>query len=441
MITKKSFLGLGLLVLILTLLSQVTEAEETTVYTLERSVEEALRNNWGLKAEKEKIEQAVEVMKQSKAEFFPKLSTTYGYVRDSEARTSRSTLGGGREIAVSSQDNWRWTGTIRQPIFTGFSLISSYRLAQLGIQQSEMNYEQRRLDLALSTKEAYFNILIADKAVEVAEKDVEARESSANVARNFYKVGLIPINELLQAEVELANAQQALIRARNGAQQARAAFNTLLARPIDSPVEVEDILEYKPEIGTYEEHYERALKQRPEIKLIDNGLLQADQQLRLAKGKFLPEVAFTYNYVKEGDDPSVDGSPFHDAGRWEALVSLQWTFWEWGKTKAEVREKEKLKIELTKTRKDLEENIGLEIKSAMLDLLTAEKNIPTTKKAVEQGEENLRVSEERYRAQVTTITEVLDAQTRLTQSRVNYFSALYDYHLASSRLLRAIGTY
>ena len=63
------------------------------------------------------------------------------------------------------------------------------------------------------------------------------------------------------------------------------------------------------------------------------------------------------------------------------------------------------------------------------------------RKAVEQGEENLRVSQERYMAQVTTITEVLDAQTRLSQSRLNYYRALYGHNLAKARLQRAVGEY
>ena len=71
----------------------------------------------------------------------------------------------------------------------------------------------------------------------------------------------------------------------------------------------------------------------------------------------------------------------------------------------------------------------------------AEKNIPTTRKAVEQAEENLRVSEERYKAQVTTSTEVLDAQTLLTEGSMNYYRALYDHNLAKARLRRAIGQY
>ena len=123
------------------------------------------------------------------------------------------------------------------------------------------------------------------------------------------------------------------------------------------------------------------------------------------------------------------------------MAILSWTFWEWGKSHYSKRAKESLRKELIETKLALEDNISLEVKTALLDLETAEKNIPTTRKAVEQGEENLRVSEERYKAQVTTITEVLDAQTRLTQARVNYFRALYDYHLAKARLFKAMGEY
>jgi outer membrane protein TolC len=123
------------------------------------------------------------------------------------------------------------------------------------------------------------------------------------------------------------------------------------------------------------------------------------------------------------------------------MAGLTWTFWEWGKTHYSVKQQESVKNELLKTKMELEENIQLEIKNAFLGLETAETNIPITRKAVEQGEENLRVSQERYKAQVTTSTEVLDAQRYLTRARVNHFTALYQYHEAKARLMRAIGTY
>ncbi|MFP3928804.1 MAG: TolC family protein, partial [Desulfobacteraceae bacterium] len=112
-----------------------------------------------------------------------------------------------------------------------------------------------------------------------------------------------------------------------------------------------------------------------------------------------------------------------------------------GKTSSAVDEVKGLERELVQVRAAVKDGISLEIKQAYLDLFEAEKNIPTTRKAVEQAEENLRVSRERYEAQVTTSTEVLDAQALLTRARTNYYRALYSHHLAKARLLRAVGTY
>jgi outer membrane protein len=262
------------------------------------------------------------------------------------------------------------------------------------------------------------------------------------VARNFYNVGMIPINDLLKAEVELANSEQNLVKAMSAAQGTRSSFNTLLVRPVNKPVEVEDILTYVPEKGTYEEYVKLALSDRPEIKILDVNLLQTDQQIRLAESKYYPEVSLNYQYSKEGDTPSVSGgNPSLDPSSWQVTAVVNWTFWEWGKTYYSAKEQESKKKELIQTKSDVEDGIRLQVNQAMLDLDVTAKNVPNTIKAVQQAEENLRVNEERYKAQVTTITEVLDAQTLLTQARVNYYRALYDHNLAKARLERAVGTY
>ncbi len=419
--------------------------EKVRVYTLQEGIDEAFANNWSLKAKQEQVEQGVQVKKQARAGFLPKFSVTYGYTRLDEVKeTDAVPLGSGLEIPSSelnAEDNYQLKGTITQPLFTGFALTSSYELAKLGIDQSEMNVELEKIGLALRVKQAYFNILIADKGIEVAESDVEFRESNLNVARSFYNVGMVPINDVLRAEVELASAQQNLVTARNTARLARCSFNTVLSRPIHASVDVQDILAFKPEKEDFDEYVEQALENRPEMKLVNINILQVDQETRLAKSKNYPEIALQYDYIKEGDTPDVSGSPFHDANRWQAMAVLSWTFWEWGKTHYAVKEKESLKRELMKTKLALEDSIRLELKDAILRLENAEENIPTTQKAIKQGEENLRVNEERYKAQVTTITEVLDAQTLLTRARVNFYSALYNHHLARASLERALGKY
>jgi outer membrane protein len=413
--------------------------EKDDVLTLNASIFEAIANNWSLRARTQKIEQARAAKNQARAEFLPKVSTRYGYTRNNEERVWRTTLAASEEVAVSSKDNYEWRTTVRQPIFTGFALINSFKLAKLGIDVSTLEFEFSKLDIALKVKEVYFNILIALKAVEVAEQEVRSLESNLKVARSFLKAGMISINDVLKAEVELADAKHKLVKARNAVSSAHAAFNTLLSRPINAAVEVEDVLTYKQEEGDFEEYVTEALEKRPETRILNINYLQADSEKVLARSKIYPEIALTYEYIKEGDEADVSGSTFHDADRWEAMAVATWTFWEWGKTYYAVNEKKALKRELVQTKLSLEDEIRLEVKNALLAMLEAEQNIPTTKKAVEQAEENLRVNEQSYKAQVTTITEVLDAQTLLTRARVNYYQALYDHNLAKARLQRATG--
>jgi outer membrane protein TolC len=87
----------------------------------------------------------------------------------------------------------------------------------------------------------------------------------------------------------------------------------------------------------------------------------------------------------------------------------------------------------------LKESIILEVKDDYLNMVVAEKNINTASKAIEQAEENLRLNEERYKYQVATAFDVINAVTLLTQARVNYYGALSDFNVAKATLEHDMG--
>jgi outer membrane protein TolC len=90
-------------------------------------------------------------------------------------------------------------------------------------------------------------------------------------------------------------------------------------------------------------------------------------------------------------------------------------------------------------RSELLDTINLQVKQAYLRTKEAEQNIATVEQAVEQAKENLRITEEQYKEQVATQTDVLVAQTLLTQTETNFTNALFDFKIAKAFLLRAIG--
>jgi outer membrane protein TolC len=113
--------------------------------------------------------------------------------------------------------------------------------------------------------------------------------------------------------------------------------------------------------------------------------------------------------------------------------------WEWGRTKAEV---EKSKVELNRSINaltSLEDDTKLNVTSDYQRLISNGLNIDVAAKAVVSAAEDLRMVNERYREQVATNTEVLDAQTRYSQAQYDYYSALFDYNLAWANLERSMG--
>ena len=423
------------------------DGSEKRVFTLEESISEALINFSSIKVKREAIEGAIAVKNQARSAMLPKFTTTYGYTRLGDPqRLLNVDMGEGFPVIprfeTNTEENYQWKVSVEQLIFPMHALTEYYRFTKTGVDASKLEFEIEKLNLALRVKDAYFNVLKADKSFDVTKSAVTQLESHVNEARDFFEAGIIPVNDLLKAEVELANTKHSMTKAQNGSKLSRSAFNIILSRPINEPVEVVDILSYEPVELDFSKCADEAFTKRPEMKMIDVNMEGLEKRIRLSKYvNYYPMVKISADYIKAGDSPDVSGSDFHLPESWQATAALSWTFWQWGKSYYSVSEEKSKKRQLIYARSGLKDKIRLEVKEAILDIEEAEKNIPTTKKAVLQAEENLRVSNERYHSQLTTSTEVLDAQTLLTQARLNYYHSLYDYNLAKAKLQRAMGEY
>jgi outer membrane protein TolC len=404
--------------------------------TLEESIRIALEKNLRLHSAIEGITGSKFRQKQAVTSFLPQWTGQYGYTRFSFPNFIGNFGGSAGELGrITSPDVYNLSTSINQPLFTGGSNLANYRLERFGVGVSKTDVETAKRDIVLQVREGYFTILRAEKFVDVAKQAVKQFEAQLEVSKAFFEVGINPKNDLLQAEVRLANAKQDLVRAENDLALAASSFNILLRRDINEPLIVVDILEYKPSALRLEDSLEEALRQRPEIKNAGLKVDQAKETVKMAKSGFFPTVTLLGNYSRTSDEYSL---PFRSE-RWtlQALATL--TIFDWGNTAYKVGESKVRVTQEEDSKTQVVEGIILEVKQGYLNLLTAEKNIGVAEKAIEQAEENLRMNEERYKYQVATATDVLDAVTLLAQARVNYYSALSDFNIAKARLDRAMG--
>ncbi len=409
---------------------------ETPFLTLEQSIQIALARNLSIQVAEQEVQAAMEAKKEARTGFFPSLRADYGYRRPSEVPF---VVIDGNQVDIADRDQYRFTGTAEQPLFTGFATLSNYQLAKLGLDVAEIQLQRTRLDLILQVKEAYYLILTAEKIREVAEQSVLQLEEGLQVAQDFYEVGMSPKIDVLDAEVRLAQARQQLIRATNSVGITKARLNTILRRPVDEDVAVVDVLSEEPYKRGYESCVEMALGKRPELMEAEKNVASAEKQITLAKSAYYPEVSLAANYYRAGDDPAVDGSEFEDRENWDVFVGATVTFFEWGKTRYAANQKRARLRQARQALDQVQDDIRLEVKTTYLDLQAAEKNIGVARKSVESAEENFRISKERYQEQVATATEVLDAQTRLTDAKTSYTRALAEFNVARARLVRAMG--
>jgi outer membrane protein len=403
------------------------------------TVELALKANLGIKRSQEEINAAEAVRHSSITKFLPTLGSSYNYTHRNEPRTSPSLLSG-KDIVTSPEDQYTFTTTFTQPIFTGFGLINEYKLTELGLDRAEVSSKLTRQDVILDAKNAYFSVLKNQKLMEVAQQTVASIASQKEVAENFYKVGLSPLNDLLQSQVQLANAKQQLTTAQNNLEIARTRLNTVLRRPVNTPVLLVEEVDYATFQESLDDCLAQSQKNRLEIQVADLDIGIAEKQVKLTEKDYFPTVNLLGAYARTGDDWEAHGGEgISDSAGWNVQATATWEFWQWGRTG--YGRKEKLaRLAQSKYRKtELTDTINLEVKSAYLRTNEAEQNIITIEKAVEQAKENLRITEEQYKEQVATQTDVLVAQTLLTQTMTNYYNALYDFKIAKAVLMRAIG--
>ncbi|MBW2617558.1 MAG: TolC family protein [Deltaproteobacteria bacterium] len=383
------------------------------------------------------VEAAQHRLKAVRAAFYPVVSTSYGYAMVQPVQTMDL---GFTEMSLSERDNFAWSLSVGQPIFTGFALSAAKKLEELSLEIGQSAVDLARLDLALKVKGAYFNVLLAEKGRVVAQQAVQLLEAQVETAQSFFEVGLIPKNDLLQVQVQLADRRLTLTTAKGGQLLAKAALNTLLRRPVEAELSVEDILEVDPIRPDFQTSLDLALRRRPEVKQALKAIEAAEETVRLARADLYPDAALQASY--ERSSPGLFTNLFDDSSDYETTtisLGLSWDLWTWGKVRHEVSAKKAGIIKARYTLDQVKDLIALEIKEALLNLASAEEKIEVVRLAVLQAEEGFRMSEERFKEQVTTSTEVLDAQTSLTNAQRNYYATLYGYHLAMSAFKRALG--
>lgn len=362
--------------------------------------------------------------------FLPQLSAGYSYRQLDNKPGINTDMG---PFIVSEKETQQSDVTLMMNVWDFGKSLGTYNQARLGRDMAGLTLQRLKQQVIFQTTKAYFDILRAKKTQVITEESLAQAACHLQTAGKFLDQEVVDKNDVLRADLQVAEIKHALARADNAVELAAAAFNLVLGiSPIHETqiMTREDIPTFKM---TLNETLQAALESRPEFTLIKKQLRFEQEGLTVAKSARYPRLYLAGGYNHTDDDYQLHKDTLMGE------VGIRIDLFTGGRATANIRaaKRRKRKAEIKATQ--VCDQITLQVKSAYLAVTEAQKRIEVMDKAVNQAKENLRLINNKYKQNVVTSTDVVDAETLLTRVQSNYYNAIYDYSTAIARLENAIG--
>ena len=408
--------------------------------TLKQALELSLRNNKDLEQARLTFVRRQRELQQAQSAWYPDLSVQANYENSNTAASQRANdrlrqQGASGAIVDSGSEN-QFDGTLglNFNVYTGGERGADIRRARKELDLSRLNVDQLTEQSLFEAARDYYALQDANAQVEIALATVEDAQQTLKDAQLLEQAGLGTRFDVLSAEVELADAEQALTTSRANQSIARRQLAETLSLGQQINLDTADEIE---EAGLWQQSLEETIILGYDNRVeLDQLLARRDsneEQRKIALAAIRPNLSVfaNYEFLEVLDDQAnlTDG--------YAVGARLQWIFFDGGTALARARQEE-TDILIDQTDFANQRNqIRIEIEQAYFSLQSNKENIITSEKAVEQAEESLRLARLRFQAGVGTQTDVIDSQSRLTTARGNRLSAIIDYNQSLNQLYRA----
>ena len=362
----------------------------------------------------------------------------YGLYQQEDSDRSASFGGGG---APPDEEYWRAGIDFSQPLFAGGLLnatVQSSRLESEALSaevQSALSRAMTRVHLF------FFNALLTREVIGLQEESIALLQEQLTLASNRYVAGTGARFDVLQAEVRLANARPALIRARNENRIAIDRLRTSLGAVYaegDGPenINLSGDFNHVPDLPQLDALLREAMQERPDLRAFVFRREAAGQDVRRAAAQRSPDVDLFANYGWEHDRHDEDADPLQG---WQAGIQARLPIWESGRIRGEVAQAKSRLAQVEWRENSARLNAEMDVRNNWNRAREAREIMEASELVITQAEEAMRLADNRYRVGAITQLDVLASQLDFTKSRLDHITAIHDYRVALVELDQATG--
>jgi outer membrane protein len=326
---------------------------------------------------------------------------------------------------------WDGYATLKQTLWS-FKVGKALKAARLATESGDEEIRRVRQAVALLAIQAYNEHVLSLERVRVAGNAVRQKEMQLETTRNRRASGVATDLDVLRFEVDLENTRAQLLAQEGAAELARGRLNAVLVRPIGSPIEPTDRLEYVEVTVSPEQAVAAAWSHRPEVKQVDLEERIRGFAVGIARADMRPSLDFngTFGWSTRKTSNFFES----DFQRWSAGAVLTIPVFDGWRTAGKVAQAQADKNKVTQDRIALENQIRLEARDAVDRLSVARKVLGAAELNLRQAQKALEMIQANYKYGAATLLDVIDAQAAQTQADSNRIQALFAHANARAML-------
>ena len=406
-------------------------AQERLALTLEQAIEIALSDNPTIQVAEQTIELKKISNKETALGLLPEASLSGAYTRTIKKQTM---VMAGQKFEIGIPNQYQGGVTVSLPIFAP-TLYKSMKLTKTDVALAAEQARASKQDLINQVTKAFYQALLAQDSYAVLQKAFAQSEENFRIVNAKYEQGRVSEFDKISAEVQMRNMQPSVISARNGVELSKLQLLVLMN------IEPETEIELQGSLNDYEEAVfagvltadTSSLKNNSTLAQLDMNVKMLQQSLSINKQSFAPIVALQFNYMYTcmADDfkfKEYEWNPYSNVS-----LSVSVPLFKYSNISA--LKKTNLQISQLMTNRDYTaRQLAMQQQSYLNSMAASAEQVSSNKEAIVQAQKGRDIAEKLYEVGRGTVLELNSAEVALTQAKLTYTQAIFDYLSAKADL-------